>query len=258
MPKIEKLLMLDSGWVNLVLDIPKADIKALVVFCHGLTGDRCGPQKILTLWANTLAENDYLVARFDFRGAGDSSGKFEKTTFAQMQEDLEAVVDWCLSHYACPYFILAGLSLGGVVAVNTLTKYKSVSPRSFDNRISECKAICLFNSDVRDSLTFNLCSDPLPIRDGQFFLHTHFFKERLSFLPEQILANSNVHRLLIYGDRDTKFEHLVKKLELIGVYPIEIKNTGHLFESWQARSLAIHKMIEALNHCMALEPVQNL
>ncbi|CUI17167.1 putative hydrolase [Candidatus Protochlamydia naegleriophila] len=234
MPKLETMLPLHFGWINLVLDIPDGEIKALVVFCHGLTGDRSGPQRILTAWGKTLAEQHYLVARFDFRGSGDSSGAFEKTTFAQMEEDLEAVIDWCRAHYSFPHIILAGLSLGGVVASNALKKYK------------ECKAICLFNSDVRNAPPFDLCCDPLPIREGQFFLHKQFFEERLSLFPEQTLAHSNAHRFLFYGDGDMKIRQLVETLEPIGVRTIKIKNSGHLFESLQARSLAINKMVEAL------------
>lgn len=234
MPKLEKMLPLHFGWINLVLDIPDGEIKGLVVFCHGLTGDRSGPQKILTVWGKTLAQNHYLVARFDFRGSGDSSGVFEKTTFAQMEEDLDAVIDWCSSHYSFPHLILAGLSLGGVVVSKALRKHK------------QCKAICLFNTDVRNAPPFDLCCDPLSIREGQFFLHRQFFDERLALFPEQLLADSNVHRFLFYGDRDTKIRQLAKKLEPIGVRTIKIKNSGHLFESIQARSLAIHKMIEVL------------
>lgn len=234
MPKLEKMLPLPSGWINLVLDIPAGEIKGLVVFCHGLTGDRSGPQKILAVWGETLAQNHYLVARFDFRGSGDSSGVFEKTTFVQMEEDLDAVIDWCNTHYSFPLLILAGLSLGGVVASKALQKHKM------------CKAICLFNSDVRNAPPFDLCCDPLSIREGQFFLHRQFFEERLSLFPEQLLADSSVQRFLFYGDHDTKIRQLAKTLELIGVRTIEIKNSGHLFESIQARSLAVQKMVEVL------------
>lgn len=150
MPKLEEMVPLHCGMIHCVLDIPEGKIKELIVFCHGLTGDRSGPQRILTHWARRLAEHDYLVVRFDFRGSGDSSGKFEKTTFSSMQEDVDAVIAWCESHYAFSHFILAGLSLGGVVAVNAISKYKN------------CKAIYLFNSDVRDSP--HLMFPPIPFQ----------------------------------------------------------------------------------------------
>lgn len=217
-----------------MVDIPKGPPKALILLCHGLTGDRSGPQRILTTWAKVLEEHQYLVVRFDFRGSGDSSDAFEKTTITSMKEDIQAVISWCYAQYSFPHLILAGLSLGGIAALKTITDGQ------------KCLSLCLFSSDLNDTPSFILEGDPVPIREGQFFLEKAFFDERLTFLPKQQLLAAPVHILLFYGQDDKKISQIARELEN-RITTVEIKNTGHLFESLSARLVTVKRMIDELD-----------
>lgn len=235
--KIEEILLLNEGWIQVVADIPSSTPKALIILCHGLTGDRSGPQRILCNWARQLCENGYLVVRFDFRGSGDSSGLFEETTFCSMEEDLKTVINWSYSNFQFSHLVLGGLSMGGLIALKVMNQY------------SACKALFLFSSDIRDSPTFDLYEDPLSIRGGQFYIHKKFFEERSGLRPTEILLNTRVPCYLIYGQNDDKICRIAKNIKNseIKINTIEIQNTGHLFESLIARSEAIHHMIHELN-----------
>lgn len=236
MHKIETILRLDEGWLQIVVNIPP-NPKALIILCHGLTGDRTGPQRILCNWAKTLCEAGYLVVRFDFRGSGDSSGLFEETTFCSMQKDLEAVISWCYEQFQFHHLILGGLSMGGLIALKVMREHPI------------CKALFLFSSDINDYPTFNLNEDPLSIREGQFYIRKKFFEERIDLKPTEILLNCQVNCYLIYGQKDEKISKIATNIKNSGVKinTIEIQNTGHLFESCTARSQAIHQMILELN-----------
>lgn len=252
MRKLEEILQIDEGWISLVADLPQKP-KALIVVCHGLTGDRSGPQKILSRWAEQLCEHGYLVIRFDFRGAGDSSGDFTKTTFKQMEKDLEAVVEWSMAHFPQLRLFLAGLSIGGIAALMTAQKYK------------ECGGIFLFSSDINDFPSYDIDRDILPIRNGQFYLHRSFFDARSNLFPQKLLSQLPSNKFLIYGQNDKKIKTIVRlgishsseKLRINSLpllKTVEIENTGHLFESLLARSHAINAMISALEQL--LKPIE--
>lgn len=66
--------------------------RASVVLAGPMTLERSHGYLTWTRWARNLAANGFDVYRFDYRGVGESSGDFTQQTFANWQEDLEAVV----------------------------------------------------------------------------------------------------------------------------------------------------------------------
>lgn len=63
----------------------------IVIYCHGLTGSRFGTSYRLVTLARRLAESGIACLRFDFRGCGESDGRFEDVTPRTLFEDLIAV-----------------------------------------------------------------------------------------------------------------------------------------------------------------------
>jgi len=64
----------------------------VVVCCHGLTGTRIGScYRMVTLSRRLLAE-DIACLRFDFRGCGESDGRFQDLCVPSLMEDLRAAV----------------------------------------------------------------------------------------------------------------------------------------------------------------------
>lgn len=64
----------------------------VVVCCHGLTGTRVGTAYRMVRLARMLEAEGIACLRFDFRGCGESDGRFEDLTIATLQDDLRAVV----------------------------------------------------------------------------------------------------------------------------------------------------------------------
>jgi hypothetical protein len=62
----------------------------IVIYCHGLTGSRLGTSYRLVTLARRLAERGIACLRFDFRGCGESDGRFEDVTPQTLLEDLTA------------------------------------------------------------------------------------------------------------------------------------------------------------------------
>jgi pimeloyl-ACP methyl ester carboxylesterase len=87
----------------------------LVVACHGLGASK-DSDKYLLLGAR-LPEAGLGLARFDFRGAGESGGSYRDATTATRVADLEAVLAHLAKHPAVTDRVgLLGSSMGGFVA----------------------------------------------------------------------------------------------------------------------------------------------
>ncbi len=64
----------------------------VVLCCHGLTGTRVGSCYRFVQLARRLVESNIACLRFDFRGCGESDGRFEDVTVSQLIEDVRAAL----------------------------------------------------------------------------------------------------------------------------------------------------------------------
>ncbi len=73
----------------------------VVICCHGLTGSRVGACYRQVELGRRLAAADIACLRFDFRGCGESDGRFQDLTTRTLIEDLHAVVSAVASMPGC-------------------------------------------------------------------------------------------------------------------------------------------------------------
>lgn len=87
----------------------------LVVACHGLGASKDSDKYLLL--GRALPAAGFALARFDFRGAGESGGSYRDATTAGRVADLEAVLQHLAKHPALADLVgLLGSSMGGFVA----------------------------------------------------------------------------------------------------------------------------------------------
>lgn len=100
----------------LVLHLPERTPAPCVVACHGLGASK-DSEKYLLL-GSEFPKAGLALARFDFRGCGESSGAYAETTVGSRIRDLEAVLDALAEHPALQGRTgLLGSSMGGYVAL---------------------------------------------------------------------------------------------------------------------------------------------
>ena len=110
-----------------VLHLPSAGPAACVVACHGLGA--CKDSDKYLLLGRDFPEAGLALARFDFRGSGESGGLYRDATVASRIADLEAVLDHLRDHAALDgRFGLLGSSLGGFVALWVASRRRTVMP----------------------------------------------------------------------------------------------------------------------------------
>jgi uncharacterized protein len=108
---------LAAGQLSLVLHLPDTPGRVpYVIACHGLSASKDSDKYLLL--GDALPAAGLAVARFDFRGCGESSGREEETTIATRIEDVEAVLARLEDHPRLDGRVgLLGSSLGGFVAL---------------------------------------------------------------------------------------------------------------------------------------------
>jgi pimeloyl-ACP methyl ester carboxylesterase len=106
----------DGAPVVGVLHVPRARAPVpLVVACHGLGASKDSDKYLLL--GRMLPEAGLALARFDFRGAGESGGSYRDATTAGRIADLEAVLAHLGKHPTLSDRVgLLGSSMGGFVA----------------------------------------------------------------------------------------------------------------------------------------------
>ena len=111
------LVALPAAKLALVLHLPDGAARVpCVVACHGLHASKDSDKYLLL--GDTLPEAGLALARFDFRGCGESSGREDETTIASRIEDVEAVLSLLEGHPRLDGRLgLLGSSLGGFVAL---------------------------------------------------------------------------------------------------------------------------------------------
>jgi alpha-beta hydrolase superfamily lysophospholipase len=88
-----------------------------VVACHGLSASKDSEK--YQLLGQEFPRAGLALARFDFRGCGESSGREDETTVATRLEDARAVLALLAGHPRLGgHFGLLGSSLGGFVALH--------------------------------------------------------------------------------------------------------------------------------------------
>ena len=94
--------------------------KAIIIFFHGL----CGALKSSGFLAKSLAEDDFMVVGFEYRGHGKSEGrKHFFTSIEQIIDDCVEFVELMRKTFPNLPVILGGSSFGGLISYHLSLKY---------------------------------------------------------------------------------------------------------------------------------------
>jgi alpha-beta hydrolase superfamily lysophospholipase len=118
-------LPIASGALALVLHLPDRRPVPCVVACHEV-GDSKDTDAYVLL-GEELPAAGLALARFDFRGCGQSSGRLAETTIARCIEDVEAVLAFLAADPGLARRVgLLGSGLGGFVALQVAARRPGV------------------------------------------------------------------------------------------------------------------------------------
>jgi hypothetical protein len=105
-----------TGVLHFPAGHPAAGRAPCVIACHGMGASKDSDKYLLL--GEALPRAGLALARFDFRGSGESGGSWRDATVATRIADLEAVLDHLKAHPRLDgRFGVLGSSLGGFVAL---------------------------------------------------------------------------------------------------------------------------------------------
>ena len=118
---MEKLITFENGGQKLFGMLHKPDDDGPypgVAMFHGFTGQRCEPHRLFVKTARDLMTHGIAVLRFDFRGSGESEGRFQDATVDSEIADALAALEFLSAeeNVASERLGVIGLSLGGCIA----------------------------------------------------------------------------------------------------------------------------------------------
>jgi len=120
-------LRVDGVDVVGVLHLPPYGPAPCVVACHGMGASKDSDKYLLL--GRDFPEAGLALARFDFRGSGESGGLYRNATIASRIADLEAVLEHLARDPALDgRFGLLGSSLGGFVSLCVASRHRRVMP----------------------------------------------------------------------------------------------------------------------------------
>lgn len=90
-----------------------------IVFLHGFTVWKTGPQRLYEEFVRDAVKAGYCVIRYDFYGTGESDGEFWEMTIGSEMNETEAIYNWAKEQpYVDPEKIfIGGHSMGALLAV---------------------------------------------------------------------------------------------------------------------------------------------
>jgi alpha-beta hydrolase superfamily lysophospholipase len=180
---VEKHRVAVSGdALALILHLPDTSARVPgVLACHGLNASKDSDKYLLL--GEALPAVGLALARFDFRGCGESSGVEEETTIASRMEDVDAVLGFLAQHPRLDGRVgLLGSSLGGFVALQVATR-RGVRPVVTWNAPASLTELA--NDDLRDNRGLGV---PFALE---------YATGRYALAPVGV-----THHLIVHGDAD--------------------------------------------------------
>ncbi len=179
-----------------VLHLPRGEAVLGVVLCHGMESSK-ESLKHIRLGAS-LSRAGFAVLRFDFTGAGESTGDFESITCTRQVDDLEAAHD-LLKDRGVSRVGVVGSSMGGTTALMYAGAAEGVAalvtlaapfdPRELIERDFPPKAIAFWRAQGF-------------IDSNGRRLNTDFLEEAVTIDVAQAVARITCPALVIHGDAD--------------------------------------------------------
>ncbi len=218
-----------------------------VLMMHGFTGHRMESHLLFVKTARALAEAGFVALRFDFRGSGESEGRFQDVTVEGEVSDALAVLDWLAARPEVdPQRIaLLGLSMGGCVASLVAGQ---------DNRV---KALVLWAAVADPFALFAQLekSTPLPpplgvqpdgtVDLGGFLMGMDFVRTLPDVRPLDVVQQYSGPALIVHGSQDPTVppRHAEMYKEVLGDRSqlVWIEGADHTFSAhvWEQQVISI-------------------
>ncbi|MFO8082264.1 MAG: alpha/beta fold hydrolase [Armatimonadota bacterium] len=172
-----------------------------VLMCHGLTGQRMEAHFLFVTAARALCAKGFNVLRFDFRGSGESAGRFRDMTISGEIDDTLAALQVLRAERTVDRqrVALIGLSMGGLVAACAAARDGDVAALVLWSAAADMGEL------IRDR--WQMPTEPGAgareyYEHGAFEIGAEFLQDAMHVNPLEEIAQFDGPTLVVHGDED--------------------------------------------------------
>ncbi|GAA5787356.1 alpha/beta hydrolase [Chitiniphilus shinanonensis] len=227
------------------IDVPDTGIgRDVLLLMHGFTGHRMELAYFFVDLGRRLAARGVTVYRFDFRGCGESGGRFVDISVADQIRQIEALMHWLRERHPEVRLHLAGFSMGGLAAAHATARGAAPATLTLIAPAGNLKDVVQRNCDAGVALadgTVDLLALPIgpTLRDELANLDTYAG-----------LARIDVPTLVIQGSADAAVPLAVGRRiaqTIPGARWHEVPDADHIFGRIAARDALARAMLARMS-----------
>jgi alpha/beta superfamily hydrolase len=195
-----------DGQIYSVLHKAPGGRRGAVLVCGPFGAERERAYVSLATWARTLAARGFDTLRFDYRGIGESSGRFEEQTLSHWREDAELCAARLSALAGDVPLILQGVRLGGIIAAELFAAGIGDALLLWAPPASACE---LLRETMRHDLIAQRFNDPrMPARTREAQLLALESGERVNIdgysWSRELWRDAQEHALIVPSDLDPR------------------------------------------------------
>jgi len=216
----------------------------IIIVCHGFMGSHIGVWYSYVELARELAKHGFAVLRFDFRGSGDSQGKFENQIIGVKLQDFDIALKF-LSRFKSLDFNKVGVvghSQGGAIANFAAGKHKNIKSLVEWATVADFE---LFPWWTRGWFT-RLLKRGYYEAYGTHRIPSKIYKDMLKYKPLEAVKKLNIPILFIHGtkDKEVGLKHSVMLYKASNNSKlIKIKDADHLLSRQNHRERVVKETL---------------
>ena len=199
--KISTVIHVPTQYLNNKVENEKSFRLPLLIICHGFIGNKIGVNRLFVKTARKFCDNGFVVVRFDYLGAGESTGEYGENTIESFVNQTQSVIDYALKddYIDEQQVVLLGHSLGGVVSLITSATDKRVK------RLALWSPVLYPRSDIIRIVGSSVYEETIRIGEADFDGYTlkkPFFDSLTDIRPSQDLLKFKGDVFIAHGAAD--------------------------------------------------------
>jgi hypothetical protein len=231
------------------LHVPAGDDGAqypAVLFCHGFTGTRTESHFLFVKAARAFAACGFVALRIDFRGSGESEGRFQDMTPLTEVADAQAALRFLEKRpeVAATRIGMVGLSLGGLVTALVTAREPVVKAAALWSAVAD--GCLIWNNRITPEACLDLRRRGWHEKGGHR-IGAKFVNLILRLRPAEELKGAAADVLLVHGTNDTTvtlehpwtYERALWNRRQGSVAVHLVRDADHVFssEAWETEAI---------------------
>lgn len=199
MKKIEFYELEKNGQIiRGMLHHPEQSNQKVIIFLNGYRSGFADGSRAQKIHSDYLSGRGYEVVRFDYLGYGESDGDFAQANVTSMVDDTIDVIRYCIKKFPGYEIIVAGASMGGLIALATANK--NLFPEQMKRITLSCPALDFYNVYMNSGFKEGMSTPMTDIEDPKYVEHWEVDLAKYKNIMNEVTFSGKIY--VMHGDKD--------------------------------------------------------